>query len=70
MWPSARWSNWLAGDVGYASRSCEERLLPGVTTRDEVMAASLAWVDEFAAREDCVMALANHDPDVSPVTFG
>lgn len=65
-------SGWvlLAGDVGYASRSWEEGILPGVTTSDEEMAASLDWVSEFAAREDCVAALANHDPEVSPVTIG
>lgn len=65
-------SGWvlLAGDVGYASRSWEEHVLPGVTTSDEDMEASLSWVREFAAREDCVAALANHDPDVRPITIG
>jgi glyoxylase-like metal-dependent hydrolase (beta-lactamase superfamily II) len=65
-------SGWvlLAGDVGYATRSWEEHLLPGVTTSDDDIAASLRWVREFAARDDCVAALANHDPDVTPVTIG
>jgi glyoxylase-like metal-dependent hydrolase (beta-lactamase superfamily II) len=65
-------SGWvlLAGDVGYARRSWEEGVLPGVTTSDAEMEASLSWVGTFAAREDCVAALANHDPDVAPVTLG
>ena len=60
----------LAGDVGFSARSWEEHILPGVTTDDETMAASLAWVREFAAREDCTAAVANHDPDQSPTTIG
>ena len=65
-------SGWvlLAGDVGYASRSWEEHVLPGVTTNDEDMEASLAWVRSFAERDDCTAALANHDPNASPATFG
>lgn len=65
-------SGWvlLAGDVGYASRSWEEGVLPGVTTSDAEMDASLSWVDSVAAREDCLVALATHDPDVSPVSLG
>ena len=37
-------SGWvlLAGDVGYASRSWEEHVLPGVTTSDADMDASLS----------------------------
>jgi len=60
----------LAGDVGYAARSWEQSILPGVTTSDEEMRASLSWVRAFAEREDTVAALANHDPDVTPVTIG
>lgn len=56
----------LASDVGYASRSWEEGVLPGLTEDDEDARASLDWVAEFAARDDCVAALANHDPDVEP----
>lgn len=56
----------LASDVGYAARSWEEGVLPGLTDDDEAARASLDWVAEFAAREDCVAALANHDPDVAP----
>jgi glyoxylase-like metal-dependent hydrolase (beta-lactamase superfamily II) len=65
-------SGWvlLAGDVGYARRSWEEGILPGVTTSDAEMEASLSWVGTFAAREDCLATFANHDPDVVPVTLG
>lgn len=68
-WTESGWVL-LAGDVGYAARSWEEHVLPGVTTSDQEMDASLSWVEEFAARDDCVAALANHDPAVSPVTIG
>ena len=67
-WTESGWVL-LGGDVGYAASSWEDHVLPGVTTSDEDMDASLAWVRAFAAREDCVVALANHDPAVSPVTF-
>jgi N-acyl homoserine lactone hydrolase len=60
----------LAGDVGYAARSWEEHVLPGVTTDDAVMDASLAWVRTFTERDDCVGAFANHDPAVDPTTVG
>ncbi|KTG13316.1 N-acyl homoserine lactonase family protein [Haloferax profundi] len=60
----------LAGDVGYAAKSWEDGILPGVTTDDRDMHASLTWVKDFAARDDCVAAFANHDPDVTPTTIG
>lgn len=65
-------SGWvlLAGDVGYAEKSWEDNILPGVTTNDPDMRASLTWVRDFAARDDCFVALANHDPDVGATTIG
>ncbi|KAB1194654.1 MBL fold metallo-hydrolase [Haloferax sp. MBLA0076] len=60
----------LAGDVGYAAKSWEGGILPGVTTNDRDMHASLTWVKDFATRDDCVAAFANHDPDVTPTTVG
>jgi len=60
----------LASDVGYAARSWEEGILPGLTDSDEDARASLQWVADFARRDDCVAALANHDPDVDPGPVG
>ena len=54
----------LAGDVGYASRSWEDGILPGVTTNDHEATRSLTWLREFSKREDCIVAVANHDPAV------
>jgi glyoxylase-like metal-dependent hydrolase (beta-lactamase superfamily II) len=60
----------LASDVGYASRSWEEGILPGLTDDDDEAQASLQWVEEFSQRDDCIAILANHDPDVVPGTVG
>jgi len=60
----------LAGDVGYAAKSWEKTILPGVTTSDEEMLASLSWVRGVAERDDTVAVLANHDPEVSRLTIG
>ncbi len=59
----------LASDVGYSERSWKEMILPGVMTDREQALQSLAWVKEFAMRDDCMMVLANHDPAVVPATF-
>lgn len=60
----------LVGDVGYASISWEQLILPGVTTGDEEMLVSLKWVRKVAEREDVAAVLANHDPEVPGVTIG
>jgi glyoxylase-like metal-dependent hydrolase (beta-lactamase superfamily II) len=54
----------LATDVGYAPRSWEQMILPGVLADEQQARESLQWVREFSQREDCVAVLANHDPDV------
>lgn len=54
----------LASDVGYAERSWEEQILPGVTVNKSDAQKSLAWVRDFSKREDCMYVLANHDPAV------
>lgn len=60
----------LASDVGYASRSWQEGLLPGLTDDVDEAEASLAWVRDFAERDDCLVAIANHDPDVETGEIG
>ena len=59
----------LVSDVGYAERSWQELILPGITFDERQALASLKWVREFAAREDCVAAIANHDPRVRPGVY-
>ncbi|UUZ95559.1 N-acyl homoserine lactonase family protein [Paenibacillus sp. P25] len=64
-------SGWslLASDTGYAEKSWKELLLPGFTTDDKKALESLQWVKEFAERDDCIAALANHDPLIQPRTY-
>jgi glyoxylase-like metal-dependent hydrolase (beta-lactamase superfamily II) len=60
----------LASDVGYATRSFEQTILPGFTDDNEEAVESLLWVKEFSQRHDCIETVANHDPDVVPHTIG
>lgn len=52
----------LAADVGYANRSWEEMLTPGICTSRKAAITSLGWAREAAHNPHCVEALANHDP--------
>lgn len=56
----------LASDAGYAERSWRELILPGFTVDERKALESLKWVRDFARREDCAAAIANHDPSVRP----
>ncbi|GGH86533.1 glyoxylase-like metal-dependent hydrolase (beta-lactamase superfamily II) [Pullulanibacillus pueri] len=56
----------LASDVGYATRSWEHLILPGLTTDKKAAYQSLQWVQDFSQREDCLRVIANHDPNVKP----
>ncbi len=60
----------LASDVGYAARSFKEGILPGVKTNRTDAQLSLNWTRAFMEREDCWVALANHDPKVDPQLIG
>lgn len=51
----------LAADVGYATRSWEEMLTPGICTNRKAAITSLGWVREQAHNVNCLEALANHD---------
>lgn len=59
----------LAADVGYASRSWEEMLTPGICTSRKAAITSLGWVREMAHDTHCIEALANHDPNTDPHTI-
>jgi N-acyl homoserine lactone hydrolase len=56
----------LASDVGYAKKSFEQNILPGLTTNDHQAAKSLNWVRSFSQLDVCKLVLANHDPDIKP----
>lgn len=59
----------LVADVGYASKSWEEMILPGISINKKDALASLKWVQKMANSENCLAALANHDPDIEPHTI-
>ena len=56
----------LVGDGGYAPKSWNEMILPGVSTDKAAQRKSLAWIREESMNENCIAVLANHDADVTP----
>lgn len=56
----------LASDVGYAKKSWEKMILPGVQVDAQKVKTSLEWVREQSQLANCVGAFANHDSDVQP----
>ena len=52
----------LAADTGYANISWEKMLTPGICTSRKAAITSLGWIREQAHRQNCIAALANHDP--------
>lgn len=55
----------LCSDVGYAKKSWEEMILPGMTTNKQEALASLNWVQQMSENSDCTV-IANHDLDIQP----
>ncbi len=56
----------LGSDVGYARKSWEEHILPGVTTSVDQADKSLRWLSDFSKRDDCRMVIVNHDHEIAP----
>ena len=56
----------LVSDVGYSKESWTQMILPGLTTNKFYARQSLEWVRDFSSREDCIQAIANHDPTIKP----
>lgn len=56
----------LASDVGYATKSWEQMILPGVMVNKMDVTQSLKWVQQQAAKPNCMEAIANHDVDIVP----
>lgn len=59
----------LASDVGYAQKSWEEMLTPGICINRKKAITSLGWVREKAHTVDCIAALANHDSKIDNHTI-
>ena len=56
----------LFSDGGYATRSWQEMVLPGIASDRAQQRRSLAWIRQESLRPECVESIANHDPDVQP----
>ena len=56
----------LFADGGYAERSWKEMIRPGTALDGEMALKSLRWIHDTALDENCIEALANHDPAVVP----
>ncbi|WP_141430461.1 N-acyl homoserine lactonase family protein [Bacillus sp. 03113] len=56
----------LGSDVGYARKSWEQHILPGVTTSVDEADQSLIWLSEFSKRDDCRRVIVNHDTEIQP----
>jgi N-acyl homoserine lactone hydrolase len=59
----------LASDVGYATKSWERLIMPGVRVNKKDVMGSLKWVQQQAAFPNCVAAIANHDSNIKPHTI-
>lgn len=54
----------LGSDVGYSFKSFEQELVPSVHVNVEQAKASLARVKEVSEEPNCLMVVANHDPEI------
>lgn len=59
----------LTSDVGYAKKSWEQMILPGVQVDKEKVKTSLKWVKNQSEMPNCIEAIANHDYDIKPKTI-
>lgn len=59
----------LASDIGYATKSWEQMILPGVIVNKKDALESLAWVKKMAADPNCIAAIANHEVALKPHTI-
>jgi N-acyl homoserine lactone hydrolase len=59
----------LTSDVGYAKKSWERLIMPGVRVNKKDVMESLKWVQQQAQSPNCVEAIANHDADIVPHTI-
>lgn len=56
----------LANDCGYAKRSWEKMILPGMYFDKSITTNSLQWIKEMSLSSNCIGVFANHDPDIKP----
>lgn len=56
----------LFSDGGYSSKSWRDMITSGIADDKEMQKKSLEWIREESTSPDCLLSLANHDPDVEP----
>lgn len=59
----------LVADTGYARKSWENLIIPGISINKKQAYQSLKWVKEMVSQQKCLAVFANHDPDVEPHTI-
>jgi N-acyl homoserine lactone hydrolase len=59
----------LTSDVGYAKKSWEQMIMPGVRVNKKDVIESLQWVQQQAVKPNCINVIANHDADIKPHTI-
>ena len=59
----------LASDCGYAKKSWEQMILPGVMVNKPQLIKSLQWVKAMSQQPGSLGVFANHDPEVKPQTI-
>lgn len=60
----------LYSDGGYAAKSWQEMILPGIALDKVKQRQSLEWIREQSLDKNCVISIANHDPAVAPQVIG
>lgn len=56
----------LYADGGYASKSWQEMIMPGIADDKKKVKKTLSWIKEQSTDSNCVASLANHDTNVKP----
>lgn len=56
----------LASDAGYAKKSWEEMILPGISLDKKKQKISLQWVKDQSEDSRCLEVIANHDTEIEP----
>ncbi|MCC8117185.1 MAG: N-acyl homoserine lactonase family protein [Bacteroidales bacterium] len=59
----------LFSDGGYATRSWKEMITSGISLDKVMQRKSLEWIRQQSMDKNCVVSIANHDPDVQAKTI-
>lgn len=56
----------LFSDGGYSSKSWKEIITSGIADDKNMQQKSLEWIREESLNPNCLISLANHDPNIKP----